>query len=77
MLNHEGSEHGLQCEQWDCHFTTKGSKYIPSELKVLTEHINIMHCYKCNQCDDGFENEVKLNNHISKDHIDSEDEDEE
>ena len=56
MLNHEGSEHGLQCNQWDCCFTTKGSKYIPSELQILTEHINTNHGFKCNHCEDGFEN---------------------
>ena len=69
----EGSEHGLQCNQWDCRFTTKGSKYIPSELKILTEHINTKHGFKCNHCDDGFESKVKLNDHISNEHPDSED----
>ena len=69
---HEGREHGLQCNQWDCHFTSKGSKYIPSKLRMLTEHIITVHGFKCNQCDNGFEAKVKLNDHISEDEIDEE-----
>ena len=35
---------------------------------------NTMHGFKCNQCEDGFEDKAKLNDHISNDHPDSEDE---
>ena len=26
LLCHDGSEHGIKCDQWDCQFVTKGSK---------------------------------------------------
>ena len=73
MLNHEGSEHGIQCNQWDCQFTSKGSKYNPSEFKVLTDHTKTMHGFKCNECEDGFKNKEQLNEHIINDHPESED----
>ena len=76
LLHHDGSEHGIQCGQWDCTFTTRGSKYNPSEFQVLTEHREKMHGFKCNYCEDGFENEEQLNNHILNDHSDSDDESE-
>ena len=74
LLKHDGSEHGIQCGQWDCNFTTKGSKYNPSEAQVLTNHNEKMHAFKCNHCEDGFKNKDQLNIHIQDDHSDSDDE---
>ena len=76
LLHHDGSEHGIKSGQWDCNFTTRGSKYNPSEFQVLTEHMEKMHCFKCNYCEDGFESQEQLNNHIKNDHSDSDDESE-
>ena len=75
-LHHDGSEHGINCGQWDCNFTTRGSKYNPSEFQVLTEHMEKKHGFKCNHYEDGFESQDQLNNHIQNDHSDSDDESE-
>ena len=70
LLCHEGSQHGIQCEQWDCKFNCKGTKHNPNDLKKLVDHVKSEHGFKCDSCDEGFKNKTKLNDHIKDDHSD-------
>ena len=45
--------------------------YIQSEFQVMKDHKHIMHCFECNECDDGFETKKNLTNHTLAEHTES------
>ena len=47
------------------------SQYIPSELQVMTDHVQSMHGFKCTECDDCFKNKDQLKEHLEKEHTES------